>query len=418
MLIEFKVANFRSFKGEQTLSMVASTASEHEATNTFEPMSGFGRLLRSAVVYGPNASGKTSLLRALQFVKSLVLNSAATTAGPKPYSPFKFSASTRKKPSEFTVTFVEDGHRYEYGFTLGAERVEEEWLIDYVHARGRTMFERKYDRTKDKYTWRFSPYLKGQRQRTVWRDATREDALFLSTAVQLNSEQLRPVFDWFQKRLIVIVGAATLNASLTLKLLDEPDGKKRLLPFLREADPGIADLEVKREPIPGGGAVVLQSAANLIDIAGGQPNLLRVTFSHIADSKSQVGLDFEEESNGTQILFRTAGAWLNVFKNGEVLLFDELDTSLHPLLSRFLINRFHSETTNVNNAQLIFSTHNTNHLDQSYFRRDQIWFVEKGEDLASKLYPLTDFKPRNDEKLETWYMRGRYGALPILEDVD
>ena len=291
-----------------------------------------------------------------------------------------------------------------------------------MHPRGRTMFERTYrgkvkpaskQHSSSPYHWKFSPFLKGQR--AVWSEATREDALFLSVAIQLNSEQLRPVFEWFQTRLIIIVGAATLNANLTLQLLDQQDGKDRLLPFLREANSGIADLSVKRESIPSG-ALVLQGAPHMIDMKGGAPSLVRVTFSHVADTDQPIGLDFEEESNGTQILFRAAGAWLNVFKNGEVLLFDELDTSLHPLLSRYLIQRFHSDATNPNNAQLIFSTHNITHLDQKYFRRDQIWFVEKGMDLGSKLYPLTDFSPRNDERLQSWYMRGRYGALPIITE--
>jgi AAA15 family ATPase/GTPase len=145
--------------------------------------------------------------------------------------------------------------------------------------------------------------------------------------------------------------------------------------------------------------------------------VVKVTLSHVAeDSRENIGLDFDEESHGTQTLFKTAGAWLNVVKNGEVLLFDEIDTSLHSLLVRFLIRRFHSQKTNPNNAQLIVTTHNTSLLDRELFRRDQIWFVEKDQHGASKLYPLTDFKPRSDESLERWYMRGRYGALPILPD--
>jgi len=413
MLIEFRVANFRSFNAEQVLSMVAGSQEEHIASNTFET-SGFGRLLRSAVVYGPNASGKTNLLLALQFVQHWVVNSAAITPPTTPHTPFKFAASNLKRPCEFEVTFIQDGTRYEYGFSIGPERVEQEWLVEYAHPRGRTMFDRTYDHAAAKYAWKFSSFLRGQR--AVWSEATRKDALFLSTAIQLNSEQLRPVFDWFQKRLVVIVGVSAMNPSLTLKLLNEPDGKERLLPFLREADAGIRDLDVKREQIPSG-ALVLQGNTNMIDLEGGQPSLLKVTFSHMSsDSRQHVGLDFADESSGTQILFRTAGAWLNVFKNGEVLLFDELDTSLHPLITRFLIQRFHADASNPHNAQLVFSTHNTSHLDQKYFRRDQVWFVEKGADGASKLYPLTDFKPRNDEKLETWYMRGRYGALPIVTD--
>ena len=125
-------------------------------------------------------------------------------------------------------------------------------------------------------------------------------------------------------------------------------------------------------------------------------------------------MDLEDESSGAQVFFKNAGAWLNVLDNGEVLLVDEIDTSLHPLLTRFLVQRFNSNNTNPNNAQLVFNTHDITLLDQEIFRRDQIWFIEKSKDRTSKLYPLTDFKPRNDEKLASWYLRGRYGALPII----
>jgi uncharacterized protein len=250
MLIEFKVTNFRSFRDTQTLSMVAGNVSEHTESNTFDAgLSGFGRFLRSSVVYGPNAAGKTNLLRALQFMQALVVNSAtATPATAPPYTPFKFAAATRDAPSEFQVTFVQNLVRYEYGFAIDAIRIREEWLVEYVHSRGREIFTREYNDNIENYHWKFSSFFRGRR--SVWSEATRPNALFLSTAIQLNNRQLLPVFEWFQKRLVVIVGVTTLNPVLTLQLLRRPNGKEQLLPFLQEADLGIADIEVKREPIP------------------------------------------------------------------------------------------------------------------------------------------------------------------------
>lgn len=418
MLIEFQVENFRSFRRKQTFSMVAAAFPEREATNTFDSgLRGFDRFVRSAVIYGPNAAGKTNLLRAIQFMQALVVNSAVSSDLGSTHSPFKFSVYTRTAPSKFRIAFDESGTRYEYSFTLGAERIEHEWLVEYVQSaartRSRSMFERTWDARAEQYKWKFSSYLKGQK--LVWSETTRPDALFLSTAIQLNSTQLRPVFDWFQKRLVVIVGGVKLNESLTIKILGQPGGKERVLPFLREADLGVSDLAVERERLPSGGIVV---APAMIEAAGGAQNVIKVTLSHHSSDPNEpdIGLDFDEESHGTQTIFRTAGAWLNVFANGEVLLFDEMDTSLHPLLIRYLINRFHSDTTNPRNAQLICTLHNTSLLTQELFRRDQIWFVEKESDGSSKLYPLTDFSPRNDEVLERWYMRGRYGALPLLPE--
>jgi len=416
MLIEFQVQNFRSFRDRQTFSMVSAALPEHEQSNTFDSgLRGFDRLLRPAVVYGANAAGKTNLMRALQFMQSFVLTSASATSSARyPYSPFKLSKSTREAPSEFEITFVQDGVRYEYGFNMGPKQIEKEWLIQHAESprrtRSRVLFERVFDQTSKEYQWNFSSFLKGPR--TTWVQSTREDALFLSIATQLNSRQLRPVFDWFQKKLVVIVDATKLNQTLTLNLWKEADGKKRLLPFLKEADLGVVDITIQEEPIPAGGGGLLIGEAWLNQRPGSPtPDIVRVMLSHLSDDPAEpVTLDFKDESSG----FMTAGAWLNVIKNGEVLIFDEIDTSMHQHLLLFLINKFHSEATNPNNAQLICSTHNTSLLNPDIFRRDQFWFVEKQRTGASRLYPLTDFSPRGGESIERWYMRGRYGALPIL----
>ncbi len=424
MLIEFRVTNFRSFRDVQVLSMVGDKGSEHRETNTFDPgIKGFDRLVATAAIYGANAAGKTNLLKALQFMQSVVVNSATQVATSlAQYTPFKFDMLTRDAPSEFEVTFgdSETGSRYQYGFSLDAERIHKERLVEYRGSRSSLIFDRTYaDKNKNEYVWEFGSTFKGNR--VIWRDTTRKDALFLSTAVQLNSSQLLPVFNWFQKRLVPIVGASSFNANLTLKLLSQPGGKERLLPFIREADFTVSDIEVQREPLkPENFLMQAGFLFNLPLLDASVPNeplmAAKVTFSHRPDDPVQ--LDLSDESNGTQSLFRTAGAWLNVLANGEVLLVDEIDTSLHPLLVKFLITLFHSPKTNPCKAQLVCTTHNPMLLNQEIFRRDQIWFVERSGDYSSRLYPLTDFSPRKDEVIERWYMRGRYGALPILTPID
>jgi len=416
MFIGFQVENFRSFKDRQVFSMAATTGREHQDENSFASgLKGFDRILKSAVIYGPNAAGKTNLLRAIEFMKNFVLNSARTAGAAYPYSPFKLSKRKARRLSEFQISFVQEGIRYEYGFGMGPKRIEAEWLTEYStsarRVKGRNLFRRTWD--GEKYSWSLGDILRGQRK--VWSDSTRPDALFLSTAIQLNSVQLKPVFEWFQKRLVVVVGDVELNQTLTVRMLETPEGKADVLPFLQEADLGIADLKLTKERISPGTNIIIRGGAVLETQPGGGPtNLVTVSLSHRTDSDLLVPLAFEEESSGTQILLRTAGAWLNVLNNGEVLLFDEIDRNMHPSLLRFLISKFHSKKTNKKNAQLICSTHNTSLLNSDLFRRDQIWFVEKVKDGSSRLYPLTDFSPRSDEKLENWYMRGRYGAQPIL----
>lgn len=427
MLIEFRVKNFRSIRDEQALSMVAGQAREHLETHTCrsgikEP----GRLVRSAVIYGPNAAGKTNVLRALQFMQFVVMNSAVMPpTAPTPYDPFKLSAATRSAPSEFQVSFVQEETLYEYGFSTTAERVQEEWLTENPLGRSRRLFARKYDPLKKEYSWNFSAHFRGNR--LLWRDSTRPNALFLSTAAQLNSVHLLPVFSWFQRRLVVVLGIGAFNIGLTLQLLVTPEGKDSLLPFVREADPSVADVEMRRENLSAVGPQRLVAGAGagpglpfILDqpTPDAPPSAVKINFSHNSiEGDGAVKFDLSEESSGTQALFMTAGAWLNVLKNGEVLIFDEIDTSLHPLLTRFLIKQFHSDKTNPNGAQLICSTHDTTLLSTEYFRRDQIWFVERNNDRATRLFPLSDFSPRNDEALERAYLRGRYGALPILDEL-
>ena len=418
MLIEFGVTNFRSFRELQKLSLVASTGKELLEQNTFDSgLPGFPRLLRSAVIYGANAAGKTNLLRALQFMQGLVLGSATFQEATRvAHSPFRLSKQTAGQPSEFEVVFVDEGVRYEYGFSVDAERVHKEWLVAYPHGRPQTWLERTYDAKKNACEWQFSAKLKGSPR--VWRDATRANALFLSTAIQLNSEQLRPIFQWFQKKLVVIgTGGSLLNPELTFKLFEQPDAKQKLLRFVHAADLGIDDLSLQRQPAPPiiaiGGNIAQEPQPQ-----GSYPTLLRITSYHKAvDTKDLVGMDIGEESAGTQRLFQSAGAWLNVLNNGEVILYDELDTSLHPLMTRFLIGLFHGKATNPKNAQLVFTTHDTSLLDREVFRRDQVWFIEKNKKGASRLYPLSDFSPRKDERLERGYLRGRYGALPFIGEL-
>lgn len=416
MLIEFTVSNYRSFREPQTLSMVASAISERSEANTFDAkLPGFGRFLRSAVVYGPNAAGKTNLLRALRFMKTVVLASTATaTTAPARHDPFKLSPSTRGAPSEFQATFVEEGVRYEYGFSLDAEQFQTEWLVEYAHARGREIFRRQYNKSTGEYDWKYSKYLKGRI--ATWSASTHKNALFLSTAVSLNSAQLVPVFNWFRNRLQVIVSELTLNQTLTVKMLADPKGKEKLLPFLKEADLGISDFEVTRERLPGNaqGVMVRGGGMPMVEQSQEALHLVKVSFTHVTTEKGGgAALDFEEESNGTQAFFKNAGAWLNVLDKGEVLLIDEIDSSLHPILTKYLVEKFHSAETNPKNAQLIFNTHSTTLLDLEILRRDQVWFIEKDQRGASRLYALSDFKPRKDEAIERWYMRGRYGALPL-----
>jgi AAA15 family ATPase/GTPase len=420
MLIEFSVTNFKSIQTTQTLSMAASPASELREQNSFAiPEQGVPRLLRSAAIYGPNASGKSNLMEAIDFMESFVRESSKEGQEGEPIdvNPFLFNVVSRTEPSEFEVLFLQEGVRYQYGFAVTSTRVTHEWLIAYPEGRPQRWFEREFDATAGKENWYFGSKFKGHK--TVLQETTRGNALFLSTAVQLNNEQLKPVYNWFHQKLRTI-GVGGLAPTYTTSLCKTESGRKRILELMNAADLSIADISVEKKKfdvndLPTGMPQVLQEQIKK-DLEGKEFH--EVKFLHaVAGTEELIALDADDESVGTMRLFAFAGPWLDVLDNGHVLFVDELNNSMHPLMVRFLIGLINNPETNRHNAQLIFSTHDTSVLDNELLRRDQIWFTEKDTANATRLYPLSDFTPRKGEALEKGYLKGRYGALPYIGDL-
>lgn len=425
MLIEFSVTNYRSIKERQTLSMVTSPAfKELESPNTFLSQQNEGmppRLVRSAVLYGPNASGKSTLIQALQFVKKQVLTSQKESQAGDPIDtvPFKLTAESRAADSEFEITFVEQGVRYEYGFCCNRERFTEEWLFAYPLGRAQKWFHRVFDADAGKDIYKFSTSFLGGRKRQDWESQTRPNALFFSTAIQLNNEQLKPAFDWFKKRL-AIVDDTGVSGRFTLKHCEKDDYRKRIVEFMNSADLSIADIRVKKTHFSVDDLPKEMSQAMRDELTTQLQGELFIEpqFLH-RDINTQEIVEFEEdeESDGTRALFAFAGPWLDVLENQRVLVVDELDTSLHPLLVHHLVRQLHHDREG-NTAQLIFTTHDTTLLSQKILRRDQIWFMEKDKQSATQLYPLSDFSPRDTEAVERGYLNGRYGGIPFLKELD
>lgn len=420
MLIQFSVKNWRSIKEEQTLSLVMAKGDELATSNSFKTTTpATGSLLRSLAIYGPNASGKSNIVKAMQVMERIVIDSASKwqPGDAIPLIPFLLDSNTEKEPSEFEAIFVADGVRYQYGFSATSERIIEEWLLAFPVGRSQRWFSRVWDSQNSKYDWDMGNALTGQKQ--LWQDSTRENGLFLSTAAVLNSRQLKPVYDWFKKTLHVI-DAPRMGPVRSASLCKKTEQRERVLAFLKAADLDIDDVIVETEkftvkhlPDDMPEAVKTSILEEMKD-----DELLNIkTVHHSAQGKS-VAFDFEDESDGTQTLFTLAGLWLDALENGFVMFVDELHNGLHPKMVEFLVRQFHSDETNPSNAQLVFTTHETSILRQDVLRRDQIWFCEKNKDQATQLYPLTDFSPRKDrENLEASYLSGRYGALPYLRNI-
>ncbi|MCF6300554.1 MAG: ATP-binding protein [Proteobacteria bacterium] len=419
MLIEFTVKNYRSIKGEQTLSLVKAKG---EARNCFVPdVLQSIALSSSAVIYGANAAGKSNLVEALAFMDNMVRKSATSKQqGDKiPAAPFLFDEKTTQEPSEFEVVFISEGVKFQYGFSLNKERVLEEWLIAFPKGRPQEWFSRTYSTKNNKSEYKFGNHLTGQKQ--VWKNTTRNNALFLSTSIQLNSEQLQPVFNWFQSKLYII-NSSKVSSNFTIEQCDTTINKELILQFLQSVNIDIYDVKIKKEKFDPA-ILPKEMPASVkefyIDELTDKEVIKEVKSVHKTKNGNLVALDLEEESDGTQKFFALSGLWLDALKNGDVLVIDELHNSLHPKLVKYLVELFHNKKTNPNNAQLIFTTHDTSILNQDVFSRDQIWFCEKDEHQATILYPLTDFSPRKGrENLEQSYMSGRYGGIPFIKEFE
>jgi energy-coupling factor transporter ATP-binding protein EcfA2 len=363
--------------------------------------------LKSAVIYGPNASGKSNLIEALAFMQYRVFFWDIIEDGRTPPIEeyyFKLDRMSKDTPSEFEVTFFTEGTRYQYGFSLLGSIIVEEWLLAYKAGKPQEWFSRRRDKDTDKEVYRFSSYFKGQK--SVWQKSTHESQLFLSVATRLNSEQLSPVSRWLLALTIPPSGELfSRRNDLSITLLKDEIFRQNILSFLKAADLGIADVSIVEETANGGKGAVDRKRKNE-----------RPVFIHKKNDGTDTIFELAEESQGTQRFFDVAFYILKALQNGCVLVLDEIESSLHPLLSRFIVAQFNSEDNR--SAQLIFSTHDTNFLNKKTFRRDQIWFVEKDESEATTLFPLSDFSPRKDEALESGYLTGRYGAIPFLTDIN
>jgi AAA15 family ATPase/GTPase len=416
MLIEFKVKNFLSFREEVALSMVAS-ADKSLPENTIAASEFGGRnLLRSAVVYGPNAAGKSNLIAAVNFVDEFVNTSMERKLNsPIDVTPFLLVAEPNNAPSEFEITFTDsEDVRYQYGFHVTAERVVREWLVAYPKGLPQIWFEREHAGGADaELAWYFGRNLKGKNSQVA--EMTRPDVLFLSNAAKLNHWQLGRVFKWFQSSLRVI-GAEELSPHFytysAVRAKEDEQAQARIRRLLAIADFGISGFDVREETFTDKDLpeeMPAEMRSQLIN-----KKHLDVYMRHPVGSDSEVTFPLEEESSGTQRLFTLSGPLADVLENGWTLFVDELDTSLHPLLVRYLVELFHNPQMNPKGAQLIFNTHDTTLMDCCLFRRDQIWFVEKDRQGCSHLYPLLDYSPRKDEALAKGYLLGRYGAIPFL----
>ncbi|MBF0511119.1 MAG: ATP-binding protein [Candidatus Omnitrophica bacterium] len=422
MLIQFSVKNFRSFKEEATLSMVASSIKERKTENTFQISKDIS-LLKSTVIYGANASGKSNLFRAMTFMKMFIFNSSKETQAsePIPTERFKLNTETESQPSFFEIIFAYKKVQYRYGFAVTDKEVVEEWLYYIPNIQELEVFTRKGQ------DFKLSHHFKSE-ETLVQANRIRPNALFLSVSAQFNGEIARSMMEWFSLFNCISGDFSKPYESIAIQLYKNTDARKSILDFLKRADLGIDNFNIVEKKaaeinIPPEFQAFIKDKNNFTQI--------NVKTSHLKyDSKGNVtgAEEFDmdkEESNGTQKIFHLCGPFIDTLSTGKILVIDELDARIHPNLIRAICELFNSQEFNPHNAQLIFASHNTSILDKNFLRRDQIWFTQKDRFGASELFSLVEFrdpingkKIRNDASYEKSYLNGIYGAVPHIRDFE
>jgi uncharacterized protein len=413
MLLRFGVSNYRSIRDYQELLLTASSLEEEEQyLISIKPLE--TKILPAIGIYGANASGKSNVLQAFAFMRRMILKSHAngSATGGIRRTAFQLDPAMRNQPSHFDCDVLIDAIRYHYGFIIDNEKVQEEWLYAYPAKHRQVWFHRQY---QDSPAFYFGKFLKGK-NKTI-ESLTRDNSLFLSAAAQNNHQQLSKLYRYFEEnydfRLNVEQGFEHFEA----RYLDKGMIKTPIIEFLKAADTGIIDAQLEKN------AVTDQSILENIQIALEENNEFanlndRLRFRHQSVDGKGIFFKLSDESRGTLQLLTLLGPLFDALETGKVILIDELDTSMHSLLSLQLLKLFNSQKSNKGQAQLIFSTHDTHLLNSAVLRRDQIWLTEKNQKGVTHLYPLTDIRIRDNDNFEKGYLQGYFGGIPFLAGLD
>lgn len=405
MLIRFSFKNFKSFKNENCLDMEATSLKEHEYNVA---KTDNGEYLKVSAIYGANASGKTNVLQAFDYMKKRILVSDDS----KKNSPIDeeniYSFMINNDPIALEVEILAKNNKiYKYGFEVLKDKIISEWLFEKRVNKFYAIFERENNNVSMKPN-KISELVNID-ERTLF--------LNIYSKIDRNNEDFSNVYDWFVNSTYLDLGNPNferfINNRVSLKILSDVNYKKELLKFIKTFDSGIEGIKTTPDSIE-----AVKSNNGIIDIE----------VIHKGENGELKALPFYLESNGTRKMFHLFDFFMDALKNGMVLFVDELDAKLHPLLTRYIINLFHNSDTNKGNGQLIYSTHDTVNLNKETFRRDEIWFAEKDKDGISEIYALSDYileddknagkKVRNDATYNKDYLTGRYGAIPVLEEFD
>jgi len=413
MLIGFKLRNFRSFLSEQSFTFASSSDRTHESTHCIRTgMKAIPRVSKAAIVFGPNSGGKTNLLIAVATLRDLMLHSTSFSDAQlrERYTPFLFGPSV-EQPTEFEIDLLLGDVRYRYAMSYDADQITSERLLVYRTGKSQRWFERSFDPQARADSWApFSPSFNGPRE--MWRKATRPQALFLTAAAQLNSRQLAPLLYWVEHCLDVVFPADLEDLTPVASGLRDDEFKSRLLAMLREVDILVDDIRIAEPDTGAADAGVARGSTGTHSPKSSKR--ATIEFLYARDDWHPVWMNALFEASGTHRLVALFKPLLAAIDDGKLLLIDEFDTSLHPLIARFLIQLITDPAASSRGAQLLVTSHNTTLMDLDILRRDEIWLMSLDDHRASALAPLLRASPRKRELIAKGYLRGRYGAVPQI----
>ena len=400
MLIRFSFKNFKSFKGENCLDMEATSLKEHKYNVTKIDNSEY---LKVSAIYGANTSGKTNVLQAFGYMRNRVLKTDDSIKN-SPIEENVFTYMINDKPISFEVEILAKSEKiYKYGFEILKDSIISEWLFEKRVNKFYTIFERENNIVRLKNNTRIIEY-ENIDNRTLF--------LNIFSKIDSNNEDFNNVVNWFINANYLDLGNPlfenNINNRISLKILSDENYKNELLRFIKTFETGIEGIKITPDSV---------------EAVKNNNGVVKIELIHKGENGIIKALPLELESNGTRKMFHLFDFFMDALKSGMVLFIDELDAKLHPLLTRYIINLFHKEETNIGNGQLIYSTHDTVNLNKDTFRRDEIWFTEKDKNGISELFSLSDYKIgnnkiRNDATYNKDYLSGRYGAIPVLEDFE
>ena len=427
MLIEFTVKNYRSFRDEATLSMEATGASTLKSV--LIPYGGM-RILPGAAIYGKNGGGKSNVIRAFWLAVQFIRNAQKTQheKAAIPVVPFALNDYSASEPTEFSFVYTLDGIRYWYAFSATKEKVYAESLYHAPKGQKALVF----DREGQEFT-----FTEEKARRNLISQVVAENQLFFSVACTMNDAVCVNAMRWFREDIFFSRDYTDIPRQL-LEYYDDSNMLKAISDYAKTADFGIEEMQFEVEnkeirndlefpdDIPEGMRVALTSFIHaLSETSNNSESKLKMSQVKAkskhkginAEGESKLySLELEDESDGTRKLMSIAPAIEAVLNKGGILLVDELERELHPMLVNYIVAKFQSKKSNPNSAQIIFTTHNTELMNLEIMRKDQIYFADKSRtDGSSELYSVTDFSTKTADNIRKGYLVGKYGATPNLE---